>query len=508
VDTDPTLKDLVSTALTSQAMTRSFRLSRRILAAAALAAAGPAAAFASDLGAHKPAPVEYLRACQNPLWPNAGGFVVPGTDNCLRIFGQARFDYRLRQQFFRATAPSGYRGTATVGFDVITPTELGRFRAFGQIGTAYRSGEQRNSTAVRQGFAIDGDFSTIQGPPAALRGGGTEFLYTGFVQFAGFTAGRTVSFFDPPFVPDIVGTAWRAGPFNVNLLAYTAPLGQGLTTSVSLEDPTTRRLPIVNGARGRTTFNYVTDPNNLLDLAGNGMPHVVASLDLTQAWGSAKLAGVLTDIRAAKLLAPAGPQAVLPSTKYGFAVIGAVRFNLPMIAPGDNLAFIASYGEGAVHYSFSTSQLGSTAVQSLGGAGWAIGDGAYDSASGKLKLTKHMLFAAGFQHFWAPTLSSTIHGSYRRYDVPFDPVDLRDIHRDAKAWSLGLNTIWAPVRGLSFALEGAYFVTDPKGRVPDINRNADVTGAVRQFCNATGGNCFTKSSQANMLVHFRAIRDF
>jgi hypothetical protein len=467
-----------------------------------------AGASAADIGARKPSPVEYVRACQDPIWPSAGGFVIPGSQTCLRILGQARFDYRLREQFFRNTSPSGYRTTTTVGLDAITPTEFGRARAVAQLSFVYRSGEQRNATAIRQGFAIEGDFSAITGPPGAFRGGGVEVLYTGFIQFAGFTAGRTASFFDPPFVPDVVGSAWRAAPFNVNLIAYTARLGQGLTASLSAEDPTTRRLPIVNGTRGRATFNYATDPTNLLTQAGNGMPHLVAALQLDQAWGSAKLAGVLTNVRSTELLTPTGGQPVLPGTRYGYAIAGAVRLNLPMIAPGDNLALIAGYGRGAVHYSFSTFQLGSTAVQSLGGASWAVGDAAFDRATGRVELTKHMMAAAGFQHFWTPQFSTTIHGSWRRYDVPFDPVDFRDSHRDATVVTLGANAIWTPVRGLSVALEGAWISTDPRGRGPNINRNADTTGAIRLNCNAAGTNCFTTSSQSNKMMHLRVIREF
>jgi hypothetical protein len=476
---------------------------------AALLVSCPAAGGqAAEPGPRKPAPVEYVRQCLDPLWRNAGGFAVPGANTCLRVFGQARFDYRLRQQFFRNTSPSGYRTTTTVGLDAITPTEFGRLRAVAQMSFVFRSGEQRNATAIRQGFAIEGDFSTITGPPGAFRGGGTEVLYTGFVQFAGLTAGRTTSFFDPAFVPDIVGSSWRAAPFNVNLIGYTASLGQGLTASISAEDPTTRRLPIVNGTRGRTSFNYVTDPNNLLNQGGNAMPHVVGSLDLSQTWGSAKLAGVVTNLRPTGLSTPTGASAALSRTRYGFAAVGALRLNLPAIAPGDNFALLASYGQGAVHYSFSTFQLGSTAVQSLGGAGWAVGDAAFDTASGRLKLTKHLAVAAGLQHFWTSALSSTIHGSWRSYDVAFDPIDIRDTHRDATVWTFGANTIWTPVRGLSIALEGAWIRTDPRGRVPDINRNADTSGATRLNCTATGGGCFTKSSQSNIMAHFRVIREF
>jgi len=469
---------------------------RNLFSRCIVAACLPAGAEAAEL---KPAPVEHVASCRHALWPN-GGILVPGTQTCVRLYGQARFDYRLRQQFYRATAPSGFRGGATIGFDAVTPTEFGSLRAVAQIGQVYRSGEQRNATAIRQGFALDGDFGGLGGAPGALRGGGAELLYGGFVQLAGFTAGRTVSFFDPFFVPDIVGTAWRAAPVNVNLIAYTAGLGQGLAATVSIEDQTTRRQPILNGSLGRTSFNYAADASSFLQLGGVSLPHVVGSLQLDQAWGSAKLAAVLTNIRPA--------DARFARTRYGYAAIGALKINLPMVAPGDNLALIASYGEGAVQYSFATFQLGSTALQTIGGAGWNFGDAAFDASIGKLRLTRHALLAVGYQHHWTPTLNTSVFASYRRYDVPFDPVDGRDSQRDGTILSLGANTVWSPLRGLSFALEGAYVRIDPRGRVPDVNRNGDFNQVQRLNCGAALRDCYSIDAQGNWLAHLRVIRDF
>ena len=441
---------------------------------------------------------ELLAACRQTT--GAGGILIPGTQTCLRIYGQARFDYRLRQQFFRATAPSGFRAVATVGLDAISPTEFGAMRTVAQVAQVYRAGEQRNATAIRQGFALDGDFGGLGGAPAALRGGGAELLYTGFVQVGGVTAGRTVSFFDPFFVPDVIGTAWRAAPVNVNLIAYTASLGQGLAATISLEDPTTRRQPILNATAGRSAFNYIADPTNLLRQGGVGLPHLVGALQWDAGWGSAKAAAVLTNIRPT--------DAIIRETRYGFATVGALRINLPMIAAGSNLALLAGYGEGAVQYSFATFQLGSTALQTIGGAGWSFGDGAFDAASGRLRLTRHALLAAGYQHVWSPRLTSNLFASWRRYDVPFDPVDGRDGQRDGTILSAGANLVWSPVRGLSFAAEGAYVRTDPRGRVPDVNRNGDFTQSVRGVCDAALSTCRSLSAQGNWLAHLRILRDF
>jgi Porin subfamily len=480
----------------------------RISLATAMGMLTIGAVFAADPIARKPQAVEYVRACQNPLWPGAGGFIVPGSQTCLRLFGQARFDYEYRHQFFVVTSTSGYRGTSMVGVDVITPSEYGTVRALAQVSMIYRSGEQRNATAARQGFAVDGPFGDGIPGQNAFRGGQTELAFQGFVQFAGFTAGRTASFFEPLFVTDIIGTASRVAPTNINLIGYTVALGQGVTATLSLEDGLTRRLPILNATPGRINFDYLNTAANFLNQGSNALPHLVGALQVNQAWGSAKLSGVVTSIRPAGLVPAAGIAAAVPSTKFGFAVSASARINLPTIAPGDNLALMASYGEGALQYSYPTFMLSSVSQQNLGGVGWNIGDAAFNAATGQVKLAKFWLVAAGFQHFWTPSVSSNVFAAYRSYRAPFAPTDARDSQRDGKVVSFGVNTIWTPVRGLSIALEGGYVVTDPKGRVPDINRNSNFAGINQIACNALVSNCFTKSAQQQLIGHLRIMRDF
>ncbi len=307
---------------------------RALRCAASLAAllAGSAAtvSHAQDLGRASRRPSSTSASAALPL-ADCWRFVIPGTETCLRLFGQARFDYRLREQFFRATAPSGFRSTMTVGLDAITPTAFGRLRTVAQVSTVYRAGEQRNATAIRQGFAIDGDFSAIQDPPGP-QGRQHRLLYSGLSSSPASRRHGVVFVFRSVLCADLVGTAWRAAPFNVNLIAYTASLAPGLTASLSAEDPTTRQIPVVNGTRGRTSFNYATDGTNFLSQGGLALPHFVTTLQLEQAWGSAKVAGVLTNIRPSGLL-PTTDLWRASSTLYGFAAIGAVKVNLPMIGP-------------------------------------------------------------------------------------------------------------------------------------------------------------------------------
>jgi hypothetical protein len=502
-----------------------MKLFKSLLLASATGLVAVSGASAADLGAKKPSPVEYVKACYNPLWGTSGGFVIPGTQTCLRVFGTARFDYAYAQQFQRSAAPSGFRGGAIVGLDAITPSEYGNVRAFAQVGLVYRTGagNQRTGTGTRQGTFIDGGFGGAQGGSGS---GGTEVVFSGFIQFAGITAGRTASFFDPFFTPEVIGVTFRSSPGNVNLIAYTAALGNGITATISAEDPTVRRYGVlVNQNLAAITpatvaaanIDYTALLGGLPTSGAQGgiaVPNIVGALQVDQAWGSAKLAGVLTNVRPNFTVAPGlfgvgtlGNNSI-GSTKYGFAVQGALKINLPMIAAGDNFVITGVYGEGATSYVFSNQFGGSNSAQGAGGVTFNVGDAVFNPVNGSLKLTKAWAVSAGFQHFWTPTVSSTVFGSYAVYDTPTSPVNARDGNRDAKMWSVGLNTIWTPVRGLAIAVEGAYVAFDPKGRVFDTNKNANSAGA---FAGCGGGlavNCFTKSSDGQFLSRLRITRDF
>jgi Porin subfamily len=500
-----------------------MKLLKTLLLASATGLVAVSGASAADLGAKKPSPVEYVKACYNPLWGTSGGFVIPGTQTCLRVFGQARFDMAYQNQFFRtgagSSAPYGTRGGGLIGLDAITPSEYGNVRAFIQAGFLYRTGNQRTGTGTRQGVFVDAGFANgISGGGQA----GTEFLFSGFIQFAGFTAGRTASFFDPFFVPEIIGATFRSAPGNVNLLAYTAALGNGVTATISLEDGFIRRYPIAS-QNVPIAAGGVGVLNGPFGLQGsNLMPHIVGAVQVDQAWGSAKVAGVLTHVRPAFTVGGAGANFVLPgalagtgtvpSTKFGFAVMGALKINLPMIAAGDNFVITGVYGQGATSYVFSNQWGGSLGqTQGAGGAQFAVGDATVDAVTGSFRLTKAWAVSAGFQHFWTPTISSTVFGSYASYDRPgANPVgafSAQDLSRDAKMWAVGLNTIWTPVRGLAIALEGAYVNFDPQGRVYDLNKNSRFDNVAA--CSTAGGAfCRTKGQDGAGQVRLRITRDF
>ena len=96
------------------------------------------------------------------------------------------------------------------------------------------------------------------------------------------------------------------------LAAYTATFGNGFTATISLEDQQMRRGGIwdaSNDATNALTIGAFPGPGSVVDSynvtavtfgdsAGTGIPDIVGSLRVDQAWGSAQIAGALHQLRA------------------------------------------------------------------------------------------------------------------------------------------------------------------------------------------------------------------
>ena len=135
-----------------------------------------------------------------------------------------------------------YRVRGVISWDVRQQTEYGTLRSYIRFGA-------ENTT------------------PAATGGGTTAnpFWDRAFIQFAGFTVGRSQSFFDlftygGAYSYHNVRVSGDTGASGQNLWAYTAQFGNGFSGTLSLEDPATRRAgtldvtaPIFRPRRDRST---------------------------------------------------------------------------------------------------------------------------------------------------------------------------------------------------------------------------------------------------------------
>jgi hypothetical protein len=429
---------------------------RLIVAVAALLGAPAQAAELPDR--RKSAPSESLRVCSAY---GAAFFTVPGTETCLRLSGRARFEYAYQPSFSRTgnnagASPgdySGYQSRARLNLDARSQTDFGALRSFVRLDVGSRTGfATMHAGALNR---IGGAF-----PATGVDGFGRVqqqvTLDKAFIQFAGITAGRASSFFDF-YAHDfefIVSTLGSDIP-STNLAAYTATLGQGLSATLSMEDPSFRHTPIYSaqnavprtvvdsGAQVFGPANPVTPvfvgftpdgrPSGLGftdTIQRNRMPDIVGVLRSDQPWGSAQLSGALHEVNHGLIdgFAYSGThlgQPVSPgnnrapraaASALGWAVQGGVKINLPVIAAGDTLYLQAAYGEGTALYTGLPAYNGpwaqaATAVQ---GAAFTqfFNDGIINPFTNRLELSSSFSVTASMLHYWAPSVRSAVFGSY------------------------------------------------------------------------------------------------
>ena len=462
-----------------------------------------AGAQAADLPTRKAAPVQYVKICDAY---GAGFFYIPGTDTCLRVGGLVLADLSVSNTPNKASAlgliPIGSTGAGTlpapfggvtwappasrdavawgalgrIELDARTQSPWGTVRSFIRVDSYFGSGAVANTGAL---------YNALLGLPALGTQAAREstVLSKGFIQFAGFTMGRIQSMFD--FYADAATFGGlRGSNQTVNGLAYTATFGGGFSATLSIEDEVShRQRPTVSSvvtAGGAGVF-----PANAVNYLGTRMPDIIANLRVDQPWGSAQLSAAVHRVGIGMYNGAAGtPVAPFNSLlakadSLGFAVQGGVKFNLPMLAPGDNLWLQATYAKGAIGYvsgsnfafvnGVNTSTGYGVGLQRISaGNGWqegtADGDCVFTYASSCDKSSAFALTGV-FTHYWTPTVKSWLGGSY--YQVNYSGNALNPIPTalaaGAGTFNLGVTNYkefdliaglaWNPVRGFEIGTE-------------------------------------------------------
>jgi hypothetical protein len=429
---------------------------------------GSAASLATFAGAHaadlpvKAKAVEYVKVCS---LHGAGFFYIPGTDTCIKIGGFVRTEWNhnaggsfaptvneIPGYYTRATDTLVNRTRGLVSFDVRSQTEHGTLRSY-----------------LRAAWQWTSNTDSIGGSSTAV------YLDRAFIQFAGFTFGKTQSFFDVPDIADMTYqteyTRNNTGGSGTPVFAYTAMLGNGVNATLSIEDYTERRANVVPVFGAAFANNFIPGTDNLAFNHGNEIPDIVGNLRVDQAWGSAQISGALHLNQATYYIF--GPDITShPDDKWGWAVAAGLLLKMPG-DPKDTFAVAGTYCEGATTYCVNVP--GSYGARSSGASlfqdgGVAIGwwDDAYfaDTAArlSELELPKVWNVQAGFQHYWTNALRSSIWGSYMSYEASSNAVDTlvcapRGFGRgcaDWNAWQVGSRTIWNPVTNLDVGLEVMY----------------------------------------------------
>jgi porin-like protein len=388
-----------------------------------------------------PKPIEYVKICS--IY-GAGFFYIPGTDTCIKIGGWVRAEYGFQTgnssvQYNQGAAglnnrinsnEYNMRARWVTSIDVRTQTEYGTLRAYSRAGFQTTTGESTQ---------------------------GRIYTERGFIQFAGFTFGKSQSYFDFfggafCYGCSYTGTASMTGAAGTLLASYTATFGNGFTATLSLEDQTMRRNGIWDAGTDALVISnqpgpvsvqdsYQLTAVNTGDQAATQIPDIVGSLRVDQAWGSAQIAGALHQNRAGYYgnnttgAGPAGPggfTGLAPSDAYGWAAMAGVVINLPW-AKGDKFYVEATVAEGAGAYvgmdggiSGKNNTFGRFNGRNVAAA-WAI-DSIFANVIGPTanpigalggsgqQLTRYFTVTAALEHYWTPALRSDLWGNYTAAD--------------------------------------------------------------------------------------------
>src|SRR5712691_5686389 len=448
--------------------------------------------------------VEYVRICS--LY-GAGFFYIPGTDTCIKLGGYLGADTILgsNNDYGFAGGVTGAhnrlsnyyttRARMDMTVDTRTATEYGVVRTFADLVFTWTGGGFTGSNPTA--YDSLGTNATI--------GGAQLGVYHAFIQFAGFTFGRTVSIFDAPWQsypaggPDTLpgGSNHVTG---VNQVAYTAQFGQGMSASIALQDPTIydttniSNLSFPGGVTPSVTagvVSFLTGYGASSIGAGMVAPDIVGQFRLDQAWGLFQFSAVAHDNHAGYY--GANETFGHPSDKWGWAVQGALSIKNIPTGPGDSLNLQGVYTDGATRYNFqslfptSIAMFGgsSIAYQSLGFA--SINDAVFTSVGGAvglgnsgLETVKTWGFRGGFTHNWDPYWSSSIYGAYGALQygslaktaicgvggvggTARTQLGLTgNCNPDFNIAVIGGSIVWTPVKNLAFTLDVNWTTLDQK----------------------------------------------
>src|SRR5262252_7989677 len=454
-----------------------MRMVKSLLLGSAAGLVAVAGAQAADLPV-KAKPVEYVKVCS--LY-GAGFFYIPGTDTCIKLGGAVRV-----QAGFNVAADG-------------TPVGLGNATEAAQ-GTLSRSGTNDTNFRTRIFFSVDArqqtEYGTLRSyfrfgvqettPTDGPSNSGVAFWDRAFIQFAGFTVGRTVSFYDgvtwADFAYNNPRTTFDSGANGITLWAYTAQLGNGISASLSAEDPSGRFKGVTRFDTGAFVFGGNVSNNN--GLAGqsstnNGMlfPDIVGNLRVDQAWGSAQVMAAIHDASGA-YYALANVSSGHPNNAFGWAVGGAFSINLPSFGATSNvnsqpnvdqLKASFSYGVGAVGY-VTNMNGGSLIVNGDSSLGFTNqSDGFYNAGlnGGQVSLSTAWSAYGGYQHLWTPNWRTSLYGGYISYQAPSAETQLAcpilaavggNAGRcfDWHVMQVGSRTQWNPVSQLDVGVDVLY----------------------------------------------------
>ena len=214
--------------------------------------------------------------------------------------------------------------------DTRTATEYGVVRTFGQGDFQFNNfGSNNPNIAV----AFPGGASNALNTP----GGGYVAVEMVFIQFAGFTFGKSASAYATPWngYPGNNNSFLMGGPdyvTGVNNIQYTAQFGNGVSGTIGLDDPTVfNRTSVLNLGVAATPAGvcsgwYPATAAGANAYGGTHAPDIVGNIRVDQAWGLFQISAAAHLVNASyNILGAGGVPNTLRKSPVTPKTSGAVR---------------------------------------------------------------------------------------------------------------------------------------------------------------------------------------
>ncbi len=514
-------------------------LIKSLLLGSAAGIVAVASAQAADLPTKKAAPVEYVKVC------NVGGitgWTLPGSDTCVKFSGYITAQFEggnLNTQYnfgsiAAASAAAGVGGgiagtTATVVTStgttalVTVPAVVAGFPyndpQVSQRVLIAASSAQKNTTfyrnqvgwTTRANFGFDMASNTAYGPLIghfdinSEAGNGFDnvnntYLNTGYLTWAGITAGKAASFYS--FTGGGDNWANFASPdqkgFNEpDLLAYTASFGGGFTATIAAQSQGQEGQ---NGASGGGT-NMVEGSTVY---GGQKWPDIVGALHVKQGWGEAQVSGVVHNVNVEDNLYNQSTACGLEGVTYcnyshnqiGWGVDAGVKINLPSFGAGDDFLVTGSYTQSAVWYSGLPDMMwGENGQVNGNGQSMYMSDAYFNPFTNSWAKPTAWSVSALIEHHFTPAFYIDLEGSvgqlkwsnqgggcyYYGLGCGIAQGIQGALSPSATTWLVGADLGWMPVTNLNFDLELMYQSTDqqkPSGFLGTVYNTGGIGGAI------------------------------
>jgi len=500
-------------------------LIKSLLLGSAAGIVAVASAQAADLPTRKAAPVEYVRVC------NVGGitgWTLPGSDTCVKLSGYITAQFEggnLNTQYNYGSISDA----ATAAANPLVPQSAAVASALAGITgldsrTTQRvliqaSSPQNNTTfnrnetgwTTRANFGFDFASNTAWGPLIghfdinSEAGNGFDnvnntYLNTGYLTWAGITAGKAQSFYS--FVGGGDNWANFASPdqkgFNEpDLIAYTASFGGGFTATIAAQSPGQEGQNSASGAGtdvGAPNFGNIGvngGTPSLISFGGQKWPDFVGALHVKQGWGEAQISGVIHNVNVQDIAYNTAPYNLVSGSsgcgvtgliacnaqhnQIGWGIDAGVKVNLPSFGAGDDALITGSYTRSAVWYSGLPDMMwGENGQVNGNGQPMFMQDAFFNPITNQWSTPTAWSVSALIEHHFTPQFYLDLEGSVGQlkwsnmgggcYILGFGcgvaQFAQGPLSPSATTWLIGADLGWNPVTNLNFDLELMYQSTN------------------------------------------------